>query len=183
MAAFFNSDFSAGGGSGFYKKDFAVISKPFVAIIVVFLAAFFFVMMNAGIPRGGEGKAAAIEVQMFSGPEYKAMIPTANYWNEHYAQKTGITVRVTQLDRVGYFGKLETQIAAGLATPDIVNPFSLHLGRLRPYLEPLDPYLKRPDMMTSPDGEKLSIDAMIDKAMATVVSSDGKIYMIPKDMS
>jgi len=85
------------------------------------------------------------------------MVPTVRYWNDHYAQGTGITVRVTELDRVGYFGKLETQIASRLSSPDIVHPYSLHLGRLMPYLEPLDEYLKRPEIMTSPDGEKLSL--------------------------
>ena len=139
--------------------------------------------MSACIQKAVVKKTVTIEVQMFSGPEYKAMIPTVNYWNEHYARKTGITVRATELDRVGYFGKLETQIAAGLSSPDIVHPFSLHLGRLRPYLEPLDEYVKRPDIMISPDGQKLSVDEVLGKAMATVASDDGKLYMIPKDMS
>ena len=169
--------------SGQDEKDLAVKVRLFVLTSIVLLGFLFIVLMSACNQKTDEKKMVTIEVQMFSGPESKAMIPTANYWNEHYAQKTGITVRATALDRVGYFGKLETQIAAGLPSPDIVHPYSLHLARLRPYLEPLDEYLKRPDIMTSPDGEKLSPDVVLGKAMATVASPDGKIYMIPKDMS
>lgn len=124
-----------------------------------------------------------VVVQMFSGPEYEAMLPTARHWNEHFAAATRIRVEVTALDRVGYFRKLETQLLAGTPRPDVLHPFSLHLGKLRPWLEPLDPYLADPVVMTAPDGRKLALDAVLPVAMRTVKSSDGKLYMLPKDMS
>jgi len=150
--------------------------------ISIFFALF--VLIGAGcIKKAKTHKMVNIEVQMFSGPEHQAMIPTAQYWNEHYSEKTGIIVKVVELDRVGYFGKMETQLIAGMSVPDIVHPFSLHLGRLKSYLEPLDDYLKKDKIMISPTGKRLNLGEMLDVALKTVASSDGKIYMIPKDMS
>ncbi len=124
-----------------------------------------------------------ITIQMFEGPEYDAMVPTVDYWNTTYATETGITVEVSALDRTGYFGKLETQLVAGMATPDIVHPFSLHLGRLQPYLEPLNSYFENEMIMTAPGGEQLSLDVVLEPALQTVTTPDGNIYMVPKDMS
>ncbi len=134
-------------------------------------------------PRISSSSEVTLEVQMFSGPEHRAMLPTVQYWNDRYAPSTGIRVQVTELGRAGYFGKLETQLAAGLSRPDIVHPFSLHLGSVSPYLEPLDEYLQRPDIMTAPDGEALSLEALLPKAMDMGRDLDGKTYMLPKDMS
>jgi multiple sugar transport system substrate-binding protein len=136
---------------------------------------------------GGTGAQAAkkvtISVQMFSGPEFDAMVPTAKYWNENYAQKTGITVNAIAGSRVGYFEKMQSQLVAGLAEPDIVHPFNMFLGKLQPYLEPLDPYFAKKEVMTGPDGEKYSVDMMLPVALETAKGLDGKIYMMPKDMS
>jgi len=150
---------------------------------IITAAALLFFLAAAGCAGEKAPERRIIEVQMFSGPEYNAMVPTARYWNEHYAEKTAITVRVTELERVGYFGKLETQLVAGLSSPDIVHPYSLHLGRLRPYLEPLNAYLEREDIMSAPDGTRLSLEVMLEPALKTVASPDGRIYMVPKDMS
>ena len=128
-------------------------------------------------------KNVTIEVQMFSGPEYEAMLPTADHWNVNYAEKTGISVDVTALNRIGYFDKLETQLLCGLSTPDIVQPFSLHLEKLKPYLEPLNPYLDNDQMMVSPEGEQYSLNNFLETALNTVTSADGQLYMLPKDMS
>ncbi len=132
---------------------------------------------------GAKKEPVTITIQMFEGPEHDAMVPTVDYWNTNYAAETGITVEVSALDRTGYFGKLETQLVAGMATPDIVHPFSLHLGRLQPYLEPLNPYFENEAIMTAPDGEQLSLDVVLEPALQTVTTPDGNIYMVPKDMS
>jgi multiple sugar transport system substrate-binding protein len=128
-------------------------------------------------------KKVTITVQMFSGPEYDAMAPTAKYWNEKYSASTGITVNAVALSRMGYFEKMQSQLVAGLKEPDLVHPFNMALGQLRPYLEDLRPYLAKSDLMTGPDGEKYSIDGLLDPAKACVTAADGAILGMPKDMS
>jgi hypothetical protein len=59
-------------------------------------------LLAVGVIGGTEAEAkVTITVQMFSGPEYDAMEPTAVYWNENYAEKTGIKVKAIALSRVG----------------------------------------------------------------------------------
>ena len=152
----------------------------FIHVFVLGLALF---GLTACDEKPASKAETVITVQMFEGPEFKAMVPTAQYWNEHYAKKTGIRIKATKLNRVGYFGKLHTQLVSGIETPDIVHPFSLHLGRIAGYLEPLDPYFADKNLMTAPDGEKLSKGLMLDAALRTVAMPDGNIYMVPKDMS
>ncbi len=132
---------------------------------------------------GGAAKAATITVQMFSGPEFDAMVPTAEYWNKNYAAKTGITVNAVALSRVGYFEKMQSQLVAGLAEPDLVHPFNMQLGKLAPYLEPLNKYLSDPAIMSGPNGEKYTVDEALKVGMDTVTGPDGSIYGLPKDMS
>jgi multiple sugar transport system substrate-binding protein len=132
---------------------------------------------------GGAMKPVTITVQMFSGPEYDAMAPTAKYWNEKYSASTGITVNAVALSRMGYFEKMQSQLIAGLAEPDLVHPFNMALGQLRPYLEDLRPYLANKEIMTGPDGESYSVDGLLGVALATVTASDGAILGMPKDMS
>jgi ABC-type glycerol-3-phosphate transport system substrate-binding protein len=124
-----------------------------------------------------------ITVQMFEGPEADAMRPTAAYWNEHYAAETGITVQVTHLSRVGYFNQLETQLIAQVQSPDIVHPFSLQVGRLAEYLLPLDDYVQDPALMQSPDGATLTLDQVLTPALQTARTADGRLIMLPIDMS
>ncbi len=133
--------------------------------------------------EGPAGKAATITVQMFSGPEFDAMVPTAEYWNKNYAAKTGITVNAVALSRVGYFEKMQSQLVAGLAEPDLVHPFNMQLGKLSPYLEPLNRYLNDPTIMSGPNGEKYTVDEALKVAMDTVTGPDGSVYGLPKDMS
>lgn len=160
--------------SGFRRFRFACI----VAAALVAMSG------SCGKPDRARGRGpVTIEVQMFSGPEHEAMVPTARYWNEHHAAESGIEVEVTALNRVGYFDKLETQLVAGLATPDVVHPFSLQLGALMPHLEPLDRFLDDDEAMTAPDGSRLSREVYLDTALRTVAASDGKTYMLPIDLS
>ncbi len=133
-------------------------------------------MVAVGIVGGTTVQAkVTITVQMFSGPEYDAMEPTAEYWNENYAEKTGITVKALALSRVGYFEKMQSQLVAGLKEPDIVHPFNMMLGKLSPYLEPLNDYLKRDDIMSGPNGEKYSMDDMLKVALQTA-TSPGRVH-------
>lgn len=143
-----------------------------------------FGLLAVGVVGGSAVEAkVTITVQMFSGPEFDAMEPTAVYWNENYAEKTGIKVRVLALSRVGYFEKMQSQLVAGLKDPDIVHPFNMALGKLSPYLEPLNDYLKRDDIMSGPNGEKYNLDDMLKVALDTATTPDGKILALPKDMS
>ena len=156
-------------------------AKYWYGIAVFMLAAMIIVL--SGCDEQPETKTVTITVQMFEGPEYDAMVPTAAYWNEHYSAKTGITVKPTYLNRIGYFEKLHIQLIAGQSEPDIVHPFSLHLGQINKYLEPLDSYLSNPDLMKEPDGSELDKDTVLSAAWKTVMVSDKKTYMVPVDMS
>jgi len=132
---------------------------------------------------GSKEKPVTITVQMFSGPEFDAMVPTAEYWNKNYEAETGIHVNNIALSRVGYFEKMQSQLVAGLADPDLVHPFNMALGKLRPYLEDLRPYLNDPEIMTGPDGEKYEFTQLLTPAQACVTAADGAILGMPKDMS
>jgi multiple sugar transport system substrate-binding protein len=154
------------------------MSKRIVAILLCLGLVLAVAVSGVAAP-----KKVTITVQMFSGPEYDAMAPTAKYWNEKYAASTGITVNAVALSRMGYQEKMQSQLVAGLRDPDLVHPFNMQLGKLRPYLEDLRPYFKRADVMTGPDGEKYSIDGLLEVALATVTTADGAILGMPKDMS
>jgi multiple sugar transport system substrate-binding protein len=132
---------------------------------------------------GGKAKPVTITVQMFSGPEFDAMVPTAEHWNKNYEGSTGIHVNNIALSRVGYFEKMQSQLVAGLAEPDLVHPFNMALGKLRPYLEDLRSYLDDPDVMNGPDGKKYAFDQLLAPAQACVTAADGAILGMPKDMS
>jgi len=132
---------------------------------------------------GAKPDPVTITIQMFSGPEAEAMQVCVDYWNENYADQTGITVNNISMSRVGYDEKMQAQLVSGASDPDIVHPFSLALGKYAPYLEPLNEYLENEMLMTSPNGELLDKDDMFDAAYGTVTTDDGNIYMIPKDMS
>jgi len=147
-------------------------------MLLILLVATFLLPMGIAV-----AKQTTITVQMFSGPEFDAMVPTAEYWNENYAEKTGITVNAVALSRVGYFEKMQSQLVAGLSEPDIVHPFNMALGKLAPYLEALNPYLEREDIMSGPKGEKYSVDMMLKVALDTATAPDGSILAMPKDMS
>lgn len=151
--------------------------------IIILTLLFFGLVGCSDNADQSKSERITVTVQMFEGPESEAMIPTVKYWNKNYAEKTGIQVKTTSLKRVGYFGKLEMQLISGAENVDIIHPFSLHLGKIREHLEPLGQYLSDKDIMTSPDGKKLSLKSFLPIALETVKSDDGKIYMLPKDMS
>ena len=138
---------------------------------------------EATTAAGGGVKKVDVTVQMFSGPEFDAMVPTAEYWNRNYEGKTGIHVNNIALSRVGYFEKMQSQLVAGLAEPNLVHPFNMALGKLRPYLEDLRSYLKDPEVMTGPDGEKYQFSQLLSPAQECVTAADGAILGMPKDMS
>ncbi|MBM3702554.1 MAG: extracellular solute-binding protein [Actinobacteria bacterium] len=131
---------------------------------------------------GKKFEDVTLTIQMFSGPEAEAMEPTVAYWNENYAAQTGITVINLALSRTGYFEKMQAQLMSGSADPDIVHPFSLQLGKLSMYLLPLDDYFKT-ELFSGPNGETYDFNDLYPAALATTKAIDGKIYMVPKDMS
>ncbi len=77
---------------------------------MVWLTALFIISITGC--GGAEKEPVSIVLQMFSGPKHDAMIPVVDYWNEHHVDETGITVELIEMNRVGYFSKLETQLAA-----------------------------------------------------------------------
>ncbi|MFH1404338.1 MAG: extracellular solute-binding protein [Candidatus Altiarchaeota archaeon] len=158
------------------------LSRVIIVFCLILVASIglFYVFRDDVLGKPGK---TIVKVQMFEGPESEAMIPTVEYWNEHYSDETGILVETEAMERVGYFDKLEIQLMSGMPEPDIIHPFSIHLGRLKDELEPLDKYLEDDEVMTAPDGKRLSLDSMLDIALKTVESPDGKTYMLPKDMS
>jgi multiple sugar transport system substrate-binding protein len=59
----------------------------------------------------------------------------------------------------------------------------LQVGRLADTLRPLDDFLQNPQIAQSPDGKRLSLDQMLKPALDTARTKDGKLIMLPVDMS
>ena len=154
------------------------MNKRIVLILLCLGLALAVAVAGAAAP-----KKVTITVQMFSGPESDAMTTTAKYWNEKYSAATGITVNAVALSRMGYQEKMQSELVAGLRDPDLVHPFNMQLGTLRPYLQDLRPYLARSDIMKGPDGETYSVDGLLEVALSTVTTADGAVLGLPKDMS
>lgn len=163
------------------------MKKKTLKLIAICLAITVFAVFVAGCGgnKGGDSEKGnvTITLQMFSGPESEAMLPVVDYWNKNYAEKTGIKVDQVTMSRVGYDEKMQSQLVSGAETPDVIHPFSLTLAKYAPYLEPLNDYLDNDEFMKGPDGKAYNKDDMFQAAFDTVTSDDGKIYMIPKDMS
>jgi len=151
--------------------------------VVVFLACILAVVLTPWVHNAEAKKPVTITIQMFSGPEAEAMLPTVEYWNKHYAEKMGIKVVHKSLSRMGYFEKMQTQLIAGLREPEIMHPFGLLVPKIAGYLEPLDEYLNDPELMTGPNGEKYDKNDMYQAAWDTVTLPDKKIYCLPRDLS
>jgi len=132
---------------------------------------------------GKKWENVTINVQMFSGPEAEAMQPTVDYWNQNYADKTGITVNNLALSRTGYFEKIQSQLMSGATDPDIVHPFSQSSAKLAPYLEVLNPYFENNELFSGPNGEQYDFNDLLPSALNTTKTLDGSIVLVPKDQS
>ena len=156
-----------------------------LAVVFVLTASLISIAGGAitGRSKSKKMNRVTISVQMSSGPEFEAMVPTAEYWNKNYADETGISVNIVAGSRVGYMDKIQSQLVSGFAEPDIVHLFNLFIGNLQPYLEPLDDYFKQDWVMNGPEGMDYSVGMMFPIALETGKGLDGKIYMLPKDMS
>lgn len=128
--------------------------------------------------------AVSIQIGMFSGPEAEAMLPTVAYWNENYAEETGVYVSSTSISRTGYIEKIHSLLVSGVKDINMVLIMApIETGKLVNYLEPMDEYLANPAIMSGPNGEEYKIEDMIPAALDSGKGSDGKVYMLPKDIS
>lgn len=126
----------------FLDNGLLSLSAKFRTIALLLLPILFCACEQGDPPQ----TTTSIVVQMFEGPEFDAMQPTVEYWNKNYLESTGIHVNVVMLERVGYMGKMKTQLIAGLSEPDIVHPYSLQLGEIGEFLVPLNEYLEDSDV-------------------------------------
>ncbi len=163
----------------YFRPIFFIIP---ILIIIAILILLSFVFLNK-IPEEIQEKNSIVYVQMYAGPGADAMISTVLYWNQHYSKETGIFVRTFPLKSKDYFDKLKVELLSGISSPDIVNVFSLQLGELSSYLQPLDNYLKNDEIMTDPNLTRLSIDSLIPITIKAANGSDGKIYLLPNEMN
>jgi len=128
--------------------------------------------------------AVSIQIGMYSGPEAEAMIPTVEYWNENYAEQTGVYVSSTSISRTGYIEKVHSLLVSGVEDINMVLIMTpIETGKLVNYLEPMDEYLANPAVMSGPNGEEYKIEDMIPAALNAGKGTDGKVYMLPKDIS
>jgi multiple sugar transport system substrate-binding protein len=163
------------------------------AFLVVLSLLFLFSAAYLGFcTKGEEEKGAAVEkkapvkmeeitVQMWAGPESRAMLEAVNVWNEKYAEDLGINVSLITIGRVGYPEKITSQLMSGVDKPDLIQVFSLQTGSMYPYLEVLNEYFES-EHFSSPDGTPYQVGEMIP---ATLDSGkvEGKQYTIPTDVS
>jgi len=130
---------------------------------------------------GGQQEVQEITVQMWSGPESRAMGTVVDHWNKNYAEQMGIKVTLITIGRVGYNEKVTSQLVSGVAKPDLVQIFNWQIGKLSSYIEPLDSYFKT-EYFSSPGGEAYKIDSMIDTAFKTG-QMKGSTFLLPTDIS
>jgi len=118
-----------------------------------------------------------IVMQVDSDPEAESNQVAVKYWNENYAQMTGIEVRLDVVSFQGYFDRLTSQLVSDSPTPDIVHPWSYYVGQYAPYCEPLDDYFANSKLFSSPKGEPYNLN---DKppAILDTGKSGGKIYFL-----
>ncbi|MGA2237927.1 MAG: extracellular solute-binding protein [Candidatus Bathyarchaeia archaeon] len=125
------------------------------------------------------GEPADVQVQWNAGPQAPLSQANIKYWNDNYAQSTGITGDVTVIPYTGYFDKLIPQMVSDAATPDIFIPWSLHTGMLYKYVENLDPYLADKDLYSSPQGEPYDVNDILGAAREAC-SWEGHMYFFPE---
>jgi len=153
--------------SGLTKVQAAVI----VAIIVIAIIAGGWYYWQATKPP----EKVTIIMQVDSDPEAESNQVVVDYWNEHYAEMTGIEVRLETVSFQGYFDRLTSQLVSDSPTPDIVHPWSYYTGQYAPYVEPLDDYIANPKLFSSPKGEPYNIKDKPESVLAAG-RADGKIY-------
>ena len=165
------------------RKVFVVL----FALLFLFMAVFFTYAggekeKGAAVKEGAkEEKMEEVTVQMWAGPESRAMLTVIDEWNAKYSAKFGIKVSLVTIGRVGYPEKVMSQLMSGVDKPDLIQAFSIQVGSVAPYLEPLEPFLKSKNF-ASPDGTAYSKDEMI----ATALKSgevEGVQRAIPTDIS
>lgn len=131
----------------------------------------------------GEGKMEMEEVvvQMWAGPESRGMATVIDHWNENYAEDLGIKVTLVTIGRVGYPEKIMSQLMSGVDKPDLIQAFSLQVGSVAPYFEPLEPYFDS-EFFAAPDGTSYTKDLMIESALGSGIV-EGVQRSIPTDIS
>ncbi|MBN2322275.1 MAG: extracellular solute-binding protein [Spirochaetes bacterium] len=128
-----------------------------------------------------EVKMEEVTVEMWAGPESRAMLKVIDEWNAKYAEKLGIKVSLVTIGRVGYPEKVVSQLMSGVDKPDLIQAFSIQVGAVAPYLEPLEPFLASKNF-ASPEGAPYKKEEMI----ATALKSgevEGIQRAIPTDIS
>jgi ABC-type glycerol-3-phosphate transport system substrate-binding protein len=128
-----------------------------------------------------EVKMEEVTVEMWAGPESRAMLKVIDEWNAKYAEKLGIKVTLVTIGRVGYPEKVVSQLMSGVDKPDLIQAFSIQVGAVAPYLEPLEPLLASKNF-ASPEGAPYKKDEMI----ATALKSgevEGVQRAVPTDIS
>lgn len=135
----------------FTNKKAITQTTAIIAIIVIVLAAvagiWYYVTYLTPKPM------LTIYFEHEAAPEADYAEAQVNYWNEHYANKTGIYVDYKITSFVGFFDRLTTQLVSDAPTPDIVAPWGYYVAEYAPYLEPLNEYYEDPELFSSPDGE------------------------------
>lgn len=154
--------------------------KKWLKVGVIFIVVLS--MTGWMVSTGMAQKKVNLIVQMFGGPEARAMLPTIEYWNKHYAEQTGIYVKQNTVSRQGYFEKLSSQLVSGVSVPDVIHPFCYSVGKFYPYLFPLDEYLADPKLFSSPSGEPYSLDWAFPVGLE-LGQFNGKQYFLPLDIS
>jgi len=146
-----------------------------------FLTAVIFLLCSSFVFAGGQEEMQEVTVQMWSGPESRAMGVVVDHWNENYAEETGIKVTMVTIGRVGYNEKVANQLVSGVEKPDLIQIFNWQVGSLNNYIEPLDSYFET-DMFSGPGGEAYSVEDMIGTGFESG-QMEGNTYLLPTDIS
>jgi multiple sugar transport system substrate-binding protein len=115
-----------------------------------------------------------VKVNWWPGPESDAAAEVLKFWNENLADEMGIKTELVLFGREAHIDKLTSVLLAGSKEIDV--PFMFYLvGRLYPYLEPLDDYFADPELYpyTMSDFFPAGIEQF---------KVNGKTYGVPTDV-
>ena len=150
------------------------MSRKIWWLSVALMISLLFVVAPSGIQASAASSPTTVTILFWPGPESNGMQKVIDWWNANRSSETGISVRMITFSRVGFFDKQQTSLAAGSKAFDIAFPTTYILGRLAPYMMPLDDYFAK-------GGE--GNPTLFIKSSIAAMTYNGKLYGIPTDFS
>ena len=145
----------------------------FLLILLVPMSAF------TGGRQEAEKEMYTLQMVYWPGPESEAMQEVINHFNENRAEEAGFKVELVLFGRDQFMSKQEAIMAAGSDKIDTFFISSRQLGKYVKFLEPLDEYLKDPEINIYGS----SVNFFMKAAIEGLTWYDGSLLGVPRDIS